>query len=263
ATASAATRSAGVLGNDTDPDTGETSTLVVSAIRVGTSGTLTPLTGGTAIVNGTYGTLTIYSDGTYSYTPNNAAAEALPQGGSPATDFFTYTAKDVHGATATSTLTFNITGQNDAPVAVADVASATEDALPNTVNGNVLTNDTDVDFGDIHTVTALTAVTAETNGIDNGTTFTGVGIYGTLVITKATGGYTYTLDNSKPSVQALADGQQVTEVFSYTNTDYNGLSSSSTLTVTVTGANDAPVAVADVAAVTEDSESNPISGNLL
>jgi large repetitive protein len=65
-------------------------------------------------------------------------------------DVFTYTAKDIQGATATATLTFNITGQNDAPVAVADTASITEDALPNTVNGNVLTNDTDVDSTDNH-----------------------------------------------------------------------------------------------------------------
>src|SRR5262249_28700540 len=122
ATASAATRSAGVLGNDTDPDTGETSTLVVSSILAGTSGTATALSGGTAVVNGTYGTLTIHSDGTYNYTPNNAAAEALPQG-SPATDVFTYTAKDVHGATATTTLTFNITGQNDAPVITSGAAA--------------------------------------------------------------------------------------------------------------------------------------------
>jgi VCBS repeat-containing protein len=260
ASAAAATRSAGVLGNDTDPDTGETSTLVVSSIRAGTSGTEATLTEGLASVNGTYGTLTIHSDGTYSYTPNNAAAEALSQG-TLRSDVFTYTAKDVQGATATATLTFNITGQNDAPVAVADVAAATEDALPNTVNGNVLTNDTDVDVvgvGDTHTVSAVMG------GTDNGTTITAVGTYGTLVITKASGGYTYTLTNGQPNVQALADGQQVTDVFSYTNADnHNGFSSPTTLTVTVTGTNDAPVAMADVAAVTEDTEPNPVGGYLL
>src|SRR5262249_1497541 len=132
ATASAATRSAGVLGNDTDPDTGETSTLVVSAVLPGTTGTATALTEGVASVNGTYGTLTIHSDGTYSYTPNDAAAEALPQG-SPATDVFTYTAKDVHGATATTTLTFNITGQNDAPVVTPASAAVSEEGLSNGV----------------------------------------------------------------------------------------------------------------------------------
>jgi VCBS repeat-containing protein len=246
-TASAATRSAGVLGNDTDPDTGETSTLVVSSILAGTSGTATALSEGTASVNGTYGTLTIHSNGTYSYTPNNAAAEALPQG-SPATDLFTYTAKDVHGATATSTLTFNITGQNDAPVAVADVAAVTEDSESNPVSGNVLTNDTDVDTGDSHSVTAV-------NGSSSNVGQNVCGTYGTLHL-NADGSYTYTLDNSKPSVQALADGQQVTDVFTYTNSDNHGGSNSSTLTVTVTGADDSPTAEPVEVSVDTENDTN-------
>ena len=114
ATASAASRAAGVLGNDTDPNTGDAATLVVSAIR-GAGPSATPLSSGSASVAGSYGTLTIHSDGTYSYSPNNAAAEALPQG-QAAADVFTYTAQDTSGQTATATLTFNITGQNDAPV---------------------------------------------------------------------------------------------------------------------------------------------------
>jgi VCBS repeat-containing protein len=254
ATVAATTRSAGVLGNDTDPDAGETSTLVVSAVRPGTTGTVTPLNGGTAVVNGTYGTLTIHSDGTYSYTPNNAAAETLSQG-THANDVFTYTAKDVQGATATTTLTFNVTGQNDAPVAMADTASISEDALPNTVIGNVLTNDTDVDIGDLHTVSAVTG------GTDNGTTITKVGTYGTLVITKATGGYTYTLGSS---AQALTQGQQVNDVFTYTNSDNHGGSNSSTLTVTVTGVNDAPFITSPAATVrvSEEGLSNGVADTL-
>jgi VCBS repeat-containing protein len=96
----------------------------------------------------------------------------------------------------------------------------------------VLTNDTDLDSTDNHAVSALNG------GIDNGTTLTKVGTYGTLVITKATGGYTYTLANGQANVQALKEGDHVTDVFTYTNTDSNGLSSSATLTVTVTGEDD-------------------------
>src|SRR5438034_437673 len=177
--------------------------------------------------------------------------------GQQVTDVFTYTNSDSHGGSTASTLTVTVTGSNDAPVAVADVAAATEDALPNTVNGNVLTNDTDVGSIDTHTVSALSG------GTDDGTTITKVGTYGTLVITKATGAYTYTLANGQANVQALAEGQQVTDVFSYTNSDNRGASSSSTLTVTVTGTNDAPVAVVDLAAVKEDTPPNPVSGNLL
>ncbi|WVT76284.1 VCBS domain-containing protein (plasmid) [Sinorhizobium chiapasense] len=53
------------------------------------------------------------------------------------------------------------------------------------------------------------------------------------------------LDNLNPSVQALRDGQTATDVFSYTNEDNHGASSTTTLTVTVTGTNDAPTAEGD------------------
>src|SRR2546429_3032312 len=82
-------------------------------------------------------------------------------------------------------------------------------------------------------------------------------------MSEVSGAYTYTLANGQANVQALAEGQQVTDVFTYTNSDNSGGSSSSTLTVTVTGTNDAPVAVADLAAVKEDTPPNPVSGNLL
>src|SRR5207248_88165 len=130
-----------------------------------------------------------------------------------------------------------------APVAVADAACERDDtgkgAQPSPVSGNLLSNDTDVDTNDTHSVSAVTG------GTDNGATFTVVGTYGTLVVTKATGAYSYTLANGQSNVQALAEGQQVTDQFTYTNSDNQGGSSSSTLTVTVTGTNDAPVAVAD------------------
>src|SRR2546422_5717953 len=147
-----------------------------------------------------------------------------------------------------------VTGTDNAPVAVADLAAVKEDTPPNPVSGNLLANDTDVDSLDTHTVSAVTG------GIDNGTTITRVGTYGTLVVTKATGTYTYTLANGQ---EALAEGQQVTDVFTYTNSDNSGGSSSSTLTVTVTGTENAPGAVADLAAVKEDTPPNPVSGNLL
>ena len=61
----------------------------------------------------------------------------------------TYTMTDGSGATDTATLTITVTGINDAPDAVNDVASATEDGA--VVTGTVATNDTDVDVGDTRT----------------------------------------------------------------------------------------------------------------
>src|SRR6185369_8195595 len=183
-----------------------------------------------------------------------------------ATETFVYTAANNGGGAgneASATLTIHIQGTNDAPVAVADIAAVKEDTnaggQPNPATGNVLTNDGDVDTSDTHTVT-------EVNGSGGGVNADVAGTYGTLHL-NANGSYTYTLDNTNPAVQALAEGQTVSDVFSYTNSDVNGASSTTSLTVTVTGTNDAPVAVADTAAVKEDTNTggqpNPATGNVL
>jgi len=95
---------------------------------------------------GTYGNVTINSDGNYSYTLDNskASVQALAEGQS-VTDTFTYTNADNHGATSSTTLTIHRPRTNDGPVAVADLNSVSEDTPPNPVSGNVLGNDTDVD----------------------------------------------------------------------------------------------------------------------
>ncbi|MDQ2082928.1 VCBS domain-containing protein [Xanthobacteraceae bacterium Astr-EGSB] len=151
-TVAAATRTAGVLGNDGDRDNGDAATLVVSAVLAGTNGTATAVTAGPAtIVHGTYGDLSIKADGTYSYTPNKAAAQALPLG-VHGSDVFTYTAQDTGGATATATLTFDVTGANDVPTAFMDTATMGEDDAPKTFN--VVGNDrTDPDAGAPNNVT--------------------------------------------------------------------------------------------------------------
>src|SRR5439155_248178 len=131
----------GVLANDTDTDTGDTKT--VSGVAFGaTSGSV-----GSGLA-GTYGTLTLNADGSYSYLADKAAAQALGSG-QTATEVFTYTMRDTAGATSSTTLTFTITGTNDAPVAVADAGAANVDStLSTTAATGVLANDTDVDSGD-------------------------------------------------------------------------------------------------------------------
>ncbi|HEY0156954.1 MAG TPA: Ig-like domain-containing protein, partial [Thermoanaerobaculia bacterium] len=131
--------------------------------------------------------------------------------------------------TATQAFTIVVSNTNDAPVANADSGTVTEDAATNTVTGNVLANDVEVDAGDSLTVSP--AVNA------NGT-------YGTAVIA-ANGAFTYTLDNARTAVQTLRGGHTVTDTFTYTAVDTTALGSTSALTVTITGANDAPVAAAD------------------
>ncbi len=53
--------------------------------------------------------------------------------------------------------------------------------------------------------------------------------------------YYYYLDNGNPTVQALrSSGNTLTDVFTYTMRDAAGLTSTTQLTVTITGRNDAP-----------------------
>ena len=265
--------SGNVLSNDSDPDAGDTIT-VISA-QVGESapievGELTPITG-------IYGTLTIAANGNWTYALNNADADtnALAQGAS-ASDVFSYTIQDNNGATSTATLTIPITGTNDAPVAVADtntgaaVVEAGVDAENAPVagnpsaSGNVLSNDSDPDAGD--TITVISAQVGESAPIEVGESTPITGIYGTLTIA-ANGNWTYALNNADADTNALAQGASASDVFSYTIQDNNGATSTATLTIPITGTNDAPVAVADTntgAAVVEagvDAENAPVAGN--
>src|SRR5439155_1683905 len=119
-----------------------------------------------ADVDGKCGVLGMSVDGRCTYTLDNlkSAVQALAEGQS-VTDVFSYTNADNHGGTSTANLTITVKGTNDAPLAVADAASVKEDtntlAQPNPVAGNVLSNDTDVDTTDTHSVSAVNGSTAK------------------------------------------------------------------------------------------------------
>jgi VCBS repeat-containing protein len=158
-----------------------------------------------------------------------------------------------------------ITSINHAPIAVAD--TNTNDAVTEagigagnavlagdaSASGNVLANDTDVDLGDTRTVSAVAG------GIVGSAR---AGTYGSVTI-NANGSYAYSLDNTLPATNALAQGESRTEIFTYTVRDAAGATATAALTITVTGTNDAPVAVADTAAGTEDSTlvTGSVAGN--
>ncbi|RRH92009.1 hypothetical protein EH240_31535 [Mesorhizobium tamadayense] len=217
-----------VLSNDTDADDGQAS-LVVSAVRTGTeSGSGNAGTVGSALV-GTYGSLILHADGTYTYTLDNTDADtnALAQGVT-VTEVFTYTVRDPHGLTDTAQLTITLTGTNDAPTAVADTNAGLEDS---TITGSVAANDGDVDDGALLTYAQVGSVAGLTINADG----------------------SYSFDASNAAYQHLAEGATLPVVASYTVTDEHGASASSTLTITLTGTNDAPTAVADTNAGLEDS----------
>ena len=69
------------------------------------------------------------------------------------------------------------------------------------------------------------------------------GSFGTLVLAANDGSYTYTVNNANTTVQALRlFTDTLTDGFAYTMEDAVGATSSATLTVTIHGANDNPVA---------------------
>ncbi|NEI10342.1 adhesin, partial [Rhizobium leguminosarum] len=133
--------------------------------------------------------------------------------------------------------------------AVADAGDATEKGgVANgsggvVASGNVLTNDTDPDAGDTKTVTAVVF------GATSGTLGTALnGTYGSLVLS-ASGVYSYAVNESNTAVQALRQSTNtLSDVFSYTMRDTAGATATANLTVTIHGANDAPVLAVQTAA---------------
>jgi VCBS repeat-containing protein len=201
-----------VLANDTDADSGDSKTLVSAT---------TSTAGATVTVDAAAGTV--------SYDPG-ALFQSL-KAGQTTTDTFTYTMKDGANVQSTATVTMTITGVNDAPTAVADTGSANEDGSAVTVS--VLANDTDPDNGDSKTLVSATTSTAGA----------------TVTVDAAAGTVSY---NPGALFQSLRAGQTTTDTFSYTMKDGANAQSTATVTMTITGVNDAPTAVADTGAVGED-----------
>ncbi|KAF4513784.1 UNVERIFIED_CONTAM: hypothetical protein B566_EDAN011705 [Ephemera danica] len=134
----------------------------------------------------------------------------------------------------TGLLHLNVTPVNDAPGAFSDDGTIDEDAVTPLL-GSLLANDQDVDTG-----TTLRIVAP---GIY-------AGRFGSLSV-NAAGTYSYQLDNGLEEVQALADGEYLTDTFGYAVTD--GIASDSAeLTIKILGQNDRPIVMADSGTIGED-----------
>ncbi len=206
----------GVLENDYDVD-GDT--LIVSDFDAISA------MGAIVVVN---------ADGSFSYDPTEAPdIQALAQD-ETATDTFSYTIEDDLGATSSTTVSIALTGLNDAPTAVDDDYDTDEDTVLNVAAPGVLVNDSDID-GDAFGVTAAD-VTSQ---------------YGAIVSVNADGTLSYDPTGSD-TLQDLAVGESLDDTFSYTIADVHGATASATVTVTVEGRNDDPVAVDDDYATFED-----------
>lgn len=253
-TVSAAT---GVLANDTDVDVGDTHEVIL--IEAGSSSAAVT-SGVPGVLTSPYGTLTLHTDGSYTYIADGVASKALGAG-ETSDDTFSYTMQDAAGVASSATLTITITGSNDAPT----LATPTAAAYTDTAATDSFSNDTGTLSGsDVDSGATLTY------GIAGGTVAAGVstlaGSYGTLSVNTSTGAYTYT-----PNAAAInALSANTTESFTV-NVGDGAASATATYTVSLTGANDDPVPAsgspysveeeksANVVVSATDAESNTLS----
>ena len=204
-------------------------------------------------LTGKYGTISIDKDGNYTYTFNNGQAQHLGAG-EMAAEHFNVVAVDTYGAQTTtpSELQIQIQGTNDAPVLTSPtpVLNLTELASGQAeITGAITFNDADKKadgtFYDTHTFSVRPAGAAEA---ENGAAAEGK--YGTLTIDEH-GNYKYTLTSD-----ALGEGDKYTETFTATVDDGNGGKATQTITVNLTGTNDAPV-------ITESHTDNGTTGSFI
>ena len=180
---------AGTLGI-TDPDAGEASFVAQPATV------------------GTYGTFTLASNGTWTYSANNSnpAIQALGTGDT-LTDTFTVSSADG----TTSTVTVNITGSQDVSTITSATAALTETNAVLSTGGTLTVTDLDA--------TAATVVPQTT-----------AGTYGSFTI-DAAGVWSYTTGSALDQLDA---GQVVTETFTVATSD----GGSATVTINITGSED-------------------------
>ncbi|WP_428689167.1 Ig-like domain-containing protein, partial [Rhodococcus rhodochrous] len=242
---------------------------VQGADRVPTGPDSGPITAGT--FNGTYGTLVLNANGTYTYTLNisDAAFKALHDGGS-GTETFTYTLTDSDGDTSTANLVLNI---HNSPVILngLDVTGGeltvyeknlTYGSEPNTPaltqNGTFTVNATD----GLQTLT-VGGIAVVSNGVAAGMPQSINGLHGaTFTITHydpVTGvvSYSYTLNYT--DTHPNGDGaNSISDNFTVVATDKDGSTATGEINVNIV--DDVPTAHNDAVSVTEGGV---VTGNVL
>ena len=235
-----------------DPDAGHTPTDLSYGIVVGDKLV--------QAAEGKYGILELRPNGSYTYTltkPLPAEFQTLDNGKLlSATDMallqenFTVRVTDPLNAYTQTTLVIDCKGATDAPsfavthIGITEdngfpVRPATQVASDNPVTKGTLALNT-TDAADTTNYTggkwSITGATKNTDG-----SYTYEGKYATFVL-ESNGSYTYTLHgNDTAEVQAFSQGSSIAEKISVTVTGKDGTYRTETVTLTVNGANDAPV----------------------
>ena len=165
-------------------------------------------------VSGAVGGLAVLDAGSITFTPDANLCASVTAG-------FDYAISDGNGGIDTGHVTVDLACANDAPVAVDDTASGTEDVPVTIDSADLVADDTDIDGGSL-TVTGVS------------------GAVGGLAVLDA-GSITFT-----PDANLCAS---VTAGFDYAISDGNGGIDTGHVAVDLACANDAPVAVDDTGSV--------------
>ncbi|MDF1580476.1 MAG: VCBS domain-containing protein, partial [Desulfuromonadales bacterium] len=181
-----------------------------------------------------YGKFSMDSTGAWVYTMNDAHNEFVD--GVTYEDTITVTSADG----TPEVITVTITGTNDDPVISGDATGGVEEDIKLTATGTLTSDDLD-------------AVAPPTWSIEG----SAAGDYGGLALNGNSGEWTYTLNNgtdgTSSAVQDLAAGQSVTDTFTVRVTDDHDGFDEQLVTITITGTNDTPVAVADTGSTSENA----------
>ncbi|WP_425410227.1 Ig-like domain-containing protein [Hyphococcus sp.] len=206
-------------GADSDFDNDPFSVTAVNGAAMNVGGQITLASGALLTVNG---------DGTFSYD-TNGEFEWLAAGAT-AFDSFTYTIDDGVGGPDTATVSIEINGENDAPVARNDNFATDEAHL---VSGDLFADngsgpDSDADAGDVFTITSVNGSAGSV-----GTQITLAS--GALLTVNANGTYEY---DPNGAYDSLEDGENGLEIFTYGVADGNGGEDTAIVTVSIDGIDD-------------------------
>ncbi len=179
-----------------------------------------------ATLQGSHGKLAIDSNGNWTYTGSDSpAVQALGEGD---TLVETFTVRTIDGTEQTITVT--IEGRDDAPVISGNFSGTVAEDSSLVASGKLTAQDADAGESGFKAVSLQ-------------------GLHGALVI-DAAGNWTYTGSDS-PAIQALDEGDQLTEIFTVQTAD----GTEQTVTVTIEGNEDAAVITGtDSGSVTEDQD---------
>ncbi|RZS90596.1 VCBS domain-containing protein [Aquimarina brevivitae] len=182
----------------------------------------------TPVINALYGTFIIDATGNWSYDldDTNSTVNALSEG-APLQDVITVASTDG----TQQQITINITGANDAALIAGVTSGATTEDSGAVINDALTITDPDTGEDNFNTTPVINAV------------------YGTFSI-DASGNWSYDLDDTNSTVNALPLGASLQDVITVASTD----DTQQQITINITGANDAAV-IGGVSSgtVTEDS----------